>query len=228
LYWEFSHPNAPFQPLLDWWSQNSYGKACYIGLGYYKAGTSANWRDRTLIPRQIAAVRRTPNVHGAIYFSSKSFQKNPLGWNDSLKVNYYKYPALVPPMPWIAGEKPPPPKVIELTQTSNRKLTCRIVPELPSGEPIRLLAVYRKAGRSMGLQDGILIQTLPFRDTLDVMIDLPEGTDQSLVYFTYVSHINIESDPVRASQSGSAMRKDDHGTAFPAPTGDQGSLSPDQ
>ena len=42
-----------------------------------------------------------PNIQGAIYFSSKSFEKNPNGWNDSLRENYYRYPAVIPSMPWI-------------------------------------------------------------------------------------------------------------------------------
>jgi hypothetical protein len=55
----------------------------------------------TLIPRQIEALRNTPNIQGAIYFSSKSFVNNPNGWSDSLRNNYYKEPASIPPMDWI-------------------------------------------------------------------------------------------------------------------------------
>ncbi|HKP32110.1 MAG TPA: family 10 glycosylhydrolase [Chitinophagaceae bacterium] len=101
LYWEFTQPNAPFGVLLDWWSKHTYGRHCYIGLGIYKANSNAAWRDSTLLPRQIEAIRNTPNMQGAIYFSSKSFIKNPNGWSDSLQYNYYREPALIPPMPWI-------------------------------------------------------------------------------------------------------------------------------
>lgn len=118
LYWEFSHPNAPYGSLLDWWSKHAYGKHCYIGLGIYRA-TGSNiapaWKDRTLLPRQIAALQSTPNVHGAIYFSTRSFNGNPNGWNDSLRNNYYRYPALVPPMPWIDDVKPAPPAVQKIS-----------------------------------------------------------------------------------------------------------------
>jgi uncharacterized lipoprotein YddW (UPF0748 family)/predicted transcriptional regulator len=96
LYWEFGHKAAPYEVLLEWWSRHTYGKNCYIGLGIYKAGTNQVWRDRTLIPRQLEALRNTPNIQGAIYFSSKSFVNNPNGWSDSLRNNYYKEPAAVP------------------------------------------------------------------------------------------------------------------------------------
>lgn len=115
LYWEFTQPNAPYAPLLEWWSKHSYGKHCYIGLGIYRAAgatVAAPWKDSTLLPRQVAALQNTPNVHGAIYFSSKSFIKNPNGWNDSLRNNYYRYPALVPPMSWIPSTIPSEPEII--------------------------------------------------------------------------------------------------------------------
>ncbi len=92
LYWEFEHKAAPYQILVDWWDQHSYGKDCYIGLGIYRAGSNANWRDKTQLPRMIEAVRATKNINGFAFFSSKSFIKNPNGWNDSLRLQYFKEP----------------------------------------------------------------------------------------------------------------------------------------
>ena len=96
IYWEFEQKNAPYQIILDWWSKHTYGKNCYIGLGIYKAGTNAYWKDTTQLPRQIEALRKTPNIQGMIFFSSKSFVKNINGWSDSLRLNYFKEPAKTP------------------------------------------------------------------------------------------------------------------------------------
>ena len=96
IYWEFEQKNAPYQAVLDWWSTHSYGKNCYIGLGIYKAGSNAAWKDKTQLPRQIEALRKTPNIQGMIFFSSKSFNKNPNGWNDSLRLNYFAVPVKTP------------------------------------------------------------------------------------------------------------------------------------
>lgn len=101
LYWEFDHPIADYQVLLDWWNQNTYGKHCYIGLGIYRAGSNAAWRNRDQIPRQLDSLRTKPNVQGAVYYSSKIFKSNPNGWSDSLRHNYYREPALIPEMPWL-------------------------------------------------------------------------------------------------------------------------------
>jgi len=96
LYWEIGHKKAPYEVLLNWWSKHTYGKHCYIGLGIYKAGNNSAWRDKKQLPRQIEALRNTPNVQGMIFFSSKSFESNPNGWSDSLRLNYFKEPAAIP------------------------------------------------------------------------------------------------------------------------------------
>ncbi|MFN8242481.1 MAG: family 10 glycosylhydrolase [Ferruginibacter sp.] len=92
LYWEFGHRTAPYEILLDWWSKHTYGKDCYIGLGAYKGGSNSIWRDKTMLPRQIEALRNTPHMKGMIFFSSKSLEKNLNGWSDSLRTNYFNTP----------------------------------------------------------------------------------------------------------------------------------------
>ena len=67
------------------------------------------WRDRTQLTRQLQALRAAPNVQGEIFFSSRSFESNPNGWSDSLRMHYYNYPALIPPMSWIDSAKPQEP-----------------------------------------------------------------------------------------------------------------------
>lgn len=101
LYWEFGHHIAPYEVLLKWWSTHTYGKHCYIGMGIYRANTNAAWRNVNQLPRQIEAMRSTPNMKGMIFFSSKTFEKNPNGWNDSLRLNYFKDRVGVPTMEWL-------------------------------------------------------------------------------------------------------------------------------
>ena len=96
IYWEFEQKNAPYQIILDWWSTHTYGKNCYIGLGIYKANSNSYWKDKTQLPRQIEALRNTPNIQGMIFFSSKSFNNNPNGWSDSLRLNYFAVPVKTP------------------------------------------------------------------------------------------------------------------------------------
>ncbi|HEY2720289.1 MAG TPA: family 10 glycosylhydrolase [Chitinophagaceae bacterium] len=101
LYLEIENAKVPYEKLLDWWSKHTYGRQCYIGLGIYRAGSNAAWKDASQLPRQLEALRTTPNIQGAIYYSSKTFDRNPNGWNDSLRNNYYKDPASIPTMDWL-------------------------------------------------------------------------------------------------------------------------------
>lgn len=98
IYWEFGHKLAAFEVLTDWWAKHTYGKNCYIGIGYYRAGSNEAWRDKTQLPRQIQKIRATPGLNGMGFYNSRMFEKNPNGWNDSLRLNYFKEPAAVPGM----------------------------------------------------------------------------------------------------------------------------------
>jgi uncharacterized lipoprotein YddW (UPF0748 family) len=102
LYLEIGHDKIAYEKLLDWWSKHSYGKHVYIGHGIYRVNErNKAWQNPDELPNQIKLLRQYPNVQGSIYFSSKSFNRNPNGWNDSLQNNYYKYPAAIPTMDWL-------------------------------------------------------------------------------------------------------------------------------
>lgn len=137
-----------YEKLLDWWSRHSYGKHVYIGHGIYRAGgKEAPWNDPQQLPGQIKLLRRYPNVQGSIYFSSKTFNKNPNGWNDSLQNNYYKYPALLPPMRWIDNEKPWPP-IVEKTIEQDSVIKLVVKPDPRNRVEIKYYVVYQYAADS--------------------------------------------------------------------------------
>jgi uncharacterized lipoprotein YddW (UPF0748 family) len=106
LYWETGHKLVAYETLIDWWSKHTYGRHMYIGHGIYRALEKNNtpWHNPNQLPRQLQILRQTPNIHGSAYFSSKSFNSNPNGWNDSLQNNYYRLPAQVPPMDWLPAK----------------------------------------------------------------------------------------------------------------------------
>ena len=102
LYLEIGNSKIPYEKLLDWWSKHTYGRHLYIGQGIYRAGeNNLAWKNPKELPEQIQLLRQYPNVQGSIYFSSKIFDRNPNGWNDSLRNNYYREPAQIPPMDWL-------------------------------------------------------------------------------------------------------------------------------
>ncbi|MBA2746630.1 MAG: family 10 glycosylhydrolase [Flavisolibacter sp.] len=125
LYWEMGHKLVAYETLIEWWSKHTYGRHIYIGKGVYRAleKNSIAWKNPKELPNQIKLLRTYPNVQGSVYFSSKTFNTNPNGWNDSLRNNYYRLPAEVPKMDWLPDNPerkswstirkpvmPPPPK----------------------------------------------------------------------------------------------------------------------
>lgn len=120
LYWERGHKLCDYDVLLDWWNQHTYGKHLYIGHGIYRAGTNAAWKDKNELPNQIKKLREYATTQGSVYFSSKNFERNPNGWNDSLRNNYYALPALPPAMPWIDSVSPAKPTLEKLNEGINR------------------------------------------------------------------------------------------------------------
>lgn len=111
LYWEVSQKVVGFKVLTDWWARHTYGRQLYIGQGIYRAleAKSYAWKNKLELPDQIQFLRKYPQVQGSVFFSSATFASNPNGWSDTLRNNYYKYPAIPPPMPWIDSIKPEQP-----------------------------------------------------------------------------------------------------------------------
>jgi hypothetical protein len=148
LYLEIGHDKIAYEKLLEWWSRHSYGRHIYIGHGIYRTSENqSKWKNPAELPNQISLLRRYPNVQGSIYFSSKSFERNPNGWNDSLQNNYYKYPALLPPMRWIDNEKPWPP-IVTRSITNDSVIQLDVKPDPRNRIEIKYYVVYQYAADS--------------------------------------------------------------------------------
>ncbi len=122
IYWDFNLSAAPYGVLLDWWAHHTYGRQLYIGQGLYRVGGKGAWGKPDEMPRQIEANRSYKKVKGSIYFSAKAFYKNPLGFDDSLRNHYYKYPAIPPTMPWIDSIPPVAPELAGILKTAKGNL----------------------------------------------------------------------------------------------------------
>ncbi|WP_442589470.1 glycoside hydrolase family 10 protein [Pedobacter sp. AW31-3R] len=112
IYFSFTRRAAPFGTLVDWWSDNTYGRHLYIGQAAYLVNQKmeAAWRVPNQIPEQIRYLRKNNRVQGSIFFSSKSLSTVARGTQDSLRNDLYKYPALPPQMPWLDEVVPNQPQ----------------------------------------------------------------------------------------------------------------------
>jgi len=122
LYWHIGMPAADFEILAHWWTNHTYGRALYIGQAPYRIDPGSNtpeWREPDQLPKQLRMIHSIPEIGGSAYFSSKSFNKNLLGFQDSLRLDFYKHPAIIPPMPWLDAM---PPKAITKLKRSGRRI----------------------------------------------------------------------------------------------------------
>lgn len=112
LYWQIGHPAVDFVTLSNWWANHAYNRAMYIGHAVYKLeanSTVPEWKDPEQLVKQIQMVRQITQLGGSAFYSSIHFKRDLLGFDQSLRNRLYKYPALVPPMPWIDKKAPGPP-----------------------------------------------------------------------------------------------------------------------
>lgn len=123
LYWYMGQSAANYSVLVPWWNDIASGKHVYVGQGAYKIGTDANW-NAAQMPSQLRLNRQTANVFGSIYYNTSSLKANPQGFTDSLRTNFYAYPALMPQMKWQDSIAPPPPiNVVAIRNPTNIRLT---------------------------------------------------------------------------------------------------------
>jgi len=198
LYWEIGFRAAPFEVLLDWWSKHTYGRHCYIGLGIYRGNSNAAWRDKTQLPRMLQAMRNTPNIDGAIYFSSKTFEKNPNGWNDSLRNNYYKEPAMVPGMPWLDSLRPfhPGVRAVVPFDTVANIVVEKIAPGDKQLKSYRLYACYNENPVLNNFYNATLLETVPYSEGRCIVhAPLPRDKKYVKFYLTAVDEDGMESKP---------------------------------
>ncbi len=101
-----------FEKTLSWWSDNTYNRHLYLGQAAYRINEHKlpAYQDPNEMPNEIKLVRKNPRAQGSVFFSSQSLSDNRLGFTDSLRLNYYKHPALPPVMLWLDSVAPNVPR----------------------------------------------------------------------------------------------------------------------
>ena len=192
IYWEIGHRAAPFEVLLDWWANHSYDRHLYIGQGVYRVNeNNPSWKRVTELPNQIKLIREYPGaVHGSVYFSSKTFVRNPNGWNDTLQRNYYKFPALIPPMPWIDSIQPPAPVAIKIQNGIWQFST-------PNESRVKYFVIYCNADDPGSIHSAeSIIKILPAENGKAVFDNTKNAAVCTNLGVTMVNRTNLESEIV--------------------------------
>lgn len=165
IYWNIGYSVAAYDVLVDWWSNNHFGKHFYTGNAAYKIGSSSPsaWLNPSEMPNQIRLNRTYNEVKGMNFFSSKSITNNLLGIQDSLRNNLFKYPALVPVMKWI--DSIPPSTISNLLAVRNQSGVL-LTWQKPADNSAKRFVIYRFDDQTpINIEDPRNILTITANDT---------------------------------------------------------------
>jgi uncharacterized lipoprotein YddW (UPF0748 family) len=199
IYFSFSRAVAPFATLVDWWSNNTFGRHLYIGQAAYLVNQrkEAAWRVPTEIPNQVRYIRNNNRVQGSVYFSSKSFSTVAPALGDSLKRNLYRYPSLPPQMPWLDEIVPNPPREFSAVgQKDGVHLKWEKPLKAADGETASGYVLYRfEEGEEIGVQNPKNILRISFEEFTSY-IDTSTEKDKRYTYLlTALDRLKNESEP---------------------------------
>lgn len=145
LYWSIDSKGQSFPKLLDWWiSENRKKRHLWPGIATDRVGDS---RPASEMQKQIALIREASKGYpGHSHWSADSLINNQKGVQKLLKRSVYKKPALVPPSPWLKGEKPGIPAVVITSREKGFKL------RIAAQDDVRFWILQTRKGESWDLQ----------------------------------------------------------------------------
>jgi uncharacterized lipoprotein YddW (UPF0748 family) len=165
LYFSIGYEAAAFDRLLTWWRDNCFGRRLYLGHGLYKINDNPDphWQDPGQIPAQVRLLRNYPEVKGSVWYSASWFARNPLGFADSLRQHYYRYPAFIPPLDYLDDQPPLPPAA---TDSDSEKPGIGLNWLLPNHRDVTYVAIYRQRGKvPPPLEPAYLVAVVPASET---------------------------------------------------------------
>ncbi len=156
LYWKIGGPQD-YETLAPWWATKRNERHLYPGHGLYRTDSrtfSSTLFGSSEIPNQVRYNRQHPDIDGSTFFRARNITTySSKGFSDSLKIDLYRHPALVPFMDWRDDRLPNAPENLSFEWTDTGEATISWDPPLPAeGVPEqRRFAVYRI--RSAGVPD---------------------------------------------------------------------------
>ncbi len=109
IYWSTVDEVTNYTKLIKWWNNEVDNRHLYIGHALYKVNSGqVGWNGSGEILQQLNQNKGLPNIKGSIFFSHNHFNKDNHYLIKTIQNNYYKEPALTPPMAWLSTENPLP------------------------------------------------------------------------------------------------------------------------
>lgn len=108
LYWEIGHKSADYATLIKWWNKYAGARPLYIGEDVERTVKAADLKNPNInqMPAKYNLHKTMPNVKGTVLWYAKAVVDNVGNYQNVLRNNYWKHPALQPLMPHIDAKAP--------------------------------------------------------------------------------------------------------------------------
>ena len=193
VYWHTGQTGSDYNNLAPWWSNNNFGRHVYIGQAGYKVGVSspasngAFITDQSQIPSQVRINRNLAGITGQIIYGTNSLRNNLLGFRDSLKLNLYNKPALLPTMLWKDNTAPASASGLTAVMQANNTVSLTWVN--PTGaatemDVVKRFAIYKGVNTLPDINNPahlIAITNTDVSSFIDTVAVLPGTTSNYVV-----------------------------------------------
>lgn len=184
LYWEIGHRAADYKTLIQWWDKFASNRPLYIGEDIERTVKAADLQNPTInqMPAKRLLHQQAHHVNGTVLWYAEVAANNLGNYGETLRTNYWKYPALQPLMPFIDHKRPKKPRKVKPVWTSGGYILFWTVPHGKNWDDVaKQYVIYRFAGgEKIDLEDPSKIVTI----TSDTFYKLPY--DKGNVKYTYV------------------------------------------
>lgn len=207
VYWHIGQTGSDYANLIPWWNNNAFSRHIYIGMASYKVGVSGNGTfttDQTQIPQQVRMNRANANINGSVYYNTTTLRSNTLGHRDSLRLNYYNKPALVPAMSWKTSLTTNAPTGLTVTPVNANTVTLnwiRPADGISEYQKVKRFVVYRSTTNPIDINNANNILTILWNDATTFTDNTLDGTS---TYFYTVTALNrLQHESVQSAAASS-------------------------
>lgn len=182
-----------FFPFVDNWVEISNGRLVVPGLGAYRMEhNEGNWEVNQVTDQM--DYNRSFDASGTSFFRVANVLNNEKGFYRELKNNYYKYPALLPPLTWLNNEQPASPEEIRIERIGNE---LKLSWDQPTGSDVAYYTVYFSQSDTLDTTSAKSILATGIRSTV-LYLPINGTTEQEFCFsVSAASKYRIEGIPSR-------------------------------
>ena len=164
LYWQIGHATADYKELIGWWNRQVAKRPLYIGEDVERTAKYADPENPSShqLPAKHRLHGQMQNVQGTVLWYAKAVVDNVGNIGQVLRNNYWRYPALQPPMPFLDDKAPKKPRKVKPVWTGDSYVLFWQKPKAKHwGDEANRFVVYRfGAGEKVNLDDPSKIATV--------------------------------------------------------------------